>query len=107
MANIGSSTQPQTLAITGTDTTVTIFNVSVPSANTEVSQALPSNTKRFILRVRGNAKLQLAYTVTDSGTLFVTVPGKASYEDENFYTSQTLFFQTNLSSQTVEIIAYV
>ena len=89
------------------NTTVTIFNKSVPTASTEESQTLPANTKEFILRVRGNkANLQLAYTATESGSKFITVRKGAVYKDSNFYTGQTIYFQTDVGSQTVEIIAF-
>lgn len=93
------------ISIRDTDTTATIYNVSTPLAATEYSQALPADTKQFILKTRSNAKLQLSYTSGQSGTLFVTIHGSAVYSDDNFYSSQTLYFQVD-KSDTVEIIAY-
>jgi len=89
-----------------TDTTATIFNKAVPLANTEVSQVLPVDTKRFIMRARGNSELQFSFTALESGSKFITIPRRANYEDPNFYSSATVYFQTSLSSETVEIIAY-
>lgn len=93
--------------ITGSsDTTATIYNVSAVTSGTEYSQALPANTKGFIIRSRGKSKIQLAYTSGASGTTFITIPGAASFEDENFYTSQTLYFQCDNNNETVEILAF-
>lgn len=89
-----------------TNTTPTIFNVSLPLAATEVSQALPASTKNFILRARGKSSVQIAYTVGQSGTTYVTIPPGGVYEDKNFYTSQTLYIQSNKAGETVELIAF-
>lgn len=88
------------------NTTPAIFNVSAPLAATEYSQALPANCKGFIIKARGKSKLQLSYTNGASGTVFVTIPAGAVFEDKNFYTSQTLYFQVSKISETVEITAY-
>ncbi len=84
--------------------TVTLYNVSVPTANTEVSQLLNDNTKQFIIKVRGGtATLQLAYTSTESGTTFITISRGSSLEVKDLDFSGTLFFQCDKVSQTVEI----
>lgn len=89
-----------------TNTTATIINVAVATANTEVSQLLPTNTKSFILKARGNSKIQMSFISGDSGTTFVTIPKGAVYTDDKFYTSLTVYFQTSNGGETVEIIAY-
>lgn len=89
-----------------TSTTPTIYNVSAVTAGTEYSQVLPSNTKSFVLKSRGNAKVQLSYTSGQSGTSFLTIPAGAVYTDENFYTSLTVYFQANKNGETIEIIAF-
>lgn len=88
------------------NTTATIFNLTIAVASTEQSQALPANTKKFIIRTRGKGKLQLAYSSGDSGTTYITVPAGASYEDINLYTSQTLYFQSPKVGEIVELIAF-
>ena len=88
------------------DTTATIFNVSAPLAGTEYSQALPANTKGFIIRSRNKSTLQLAYTSGTTGTTYLTIAPSATYEDSNFYTAQTVYFQASKNAETIEIIAY-
>lgn len=89
------------------NTTPTIFNKSIPIANTEVSQALPANTKRFEFRSRSKARIQLAYSSGDSGTTYISImPGK-TYVDENFYSAQTIYFQSTKAGDTLEIVAFV
>lgn len=88
--------------------TPTIFNISVPTANVEVSQSLPSGTKKFSIQVRNStALLQFAFAVGQSATNFIRLVRGASYEvTEILTTSLTIYFQTNNPSQIVEIIAW-
>lgn len=88
------------------NTTTTIYNIAVPTADTEVSQALPANTKQFKIRNRGKAKIQLAYTSGQSGTNFITIMPGNVYVNDNFYQNQTLYFQCPQGSQTIEIEAH-
>jgi hypothetical protein len=88
------------------NTVPTIFNVLTGLANTESSQALPSNTKRFIIKARGNTRIQMSYSIGTSGSNYFTIEPGASYEDENYYVSQTIYFQCNKATQTIEIITY-
>lgn len=86
--------------------TPTVYNVSVPIANTEVSQGLSSGTKAFTIRVRGTAKLQLAFNSGQSGTQYITVSPGASYTAEGLEFNGDLYFQTNKASQIVEILEW-
>lgn len=88
------------------DTTTTVTNTAVALASTEVSFALPSDCKGFMLRARGKSRVQLSFSIGTSGTTFVTIPPGANYEDRNFRSSQTLYFQTSKAGETIEIIAY-
>lgn len=90
----------------GTDTTTVIYNVNIISAGNEVSQALPANTKKFIIRSRNRGQLRLAYTSGGTNTDYLTIPRGSSYEDEEYYVSQTLYFQSTQAGDTVEIVAY-
>lgn len=88
-------------------TTPVIYNKSAPTANTEVSQLLTDGTKKFLIRVRGNANLQLAFTSTESGSKFISVPAGSSYSVEGLnLTSTTLYFQTDKNTQAVEVLEW-
>lgn len=93
-------------AVVEAGTAPVIYNKSVPMAATEVSQALTSGTKRFTIRVRGIAKLQLAFVSGESGTNFLTIPVGTSYSEDSLDFSGTLYFQTNKAAQTVEIVEW-
>jgi len=86
----------------------TIYNVSAPLANTEVSQALPSNTKKFSIKVRNHsAILKLAFVSGQSGTNYITVDRGNTHEVEGIKANAlTLYFQVNNPSQTIEILAW-
>lgn len=87
--------------------TPTIYNVSAAVANTEYSQALTSGTKKFIIRVRGDATLKLAFDAGQSGTNYITVRGGTVYVEDNINFTGTLYFQTTKATQTVEILEWV
>lgn len=88
-----------------TNTTPTIFNVSCPVAGTEYSQALPANTKCFMIKARKNSRIDFGYA---SGlSTFVTIPPGNSFEDKNLYSAQTVYFECSLADEVVEIVAYV
>lgn len=90
-------------------TTPDISNVSMPSANTEYSLALPANTKKFLIKLRAtNSLLKVAYTVNESGSVFMTIPFGSSLNREGLRaTSKTLYFQSPSASQTAEIETWV
>ena len=90
----------------GVDTTTTIFNVNIISAGIEVSQALPANTKHFIIRSRNAGQLRLAYSLGGTSTSYLTIPKGSSYEDEEYYVSQTIYFQSTKPGDVIEIVAF-
>jgi hypothetical protein len=88
-------------------TTPLIANPVAISANTEYSYAFPSNTKKIVIRARGNAKLQLAFTSGQSGTLYHTVfPGNTYEEIGLNVTSLTVYYQSNKAGEVVEILSW-
>jgi len=89
-----------------TNTTRTEYNVTLGPADTEQSQALPANTKGFIIKTRGNAELKFTDKAGMSGTTFTTVKGRAFYSECWFYTGLTLYFQSPTTGDVVEIVAF-
>jgi hypothetical protein len=88
------------------NTTPTMFNVTLGVINTEQSLTLPANTKRFILKTRGNTLLKISYVATESGTKYVTLTKNGVFTDDNFYTAQTIYFQSPSTGDVVEVVAY-
>lgn len=86
----------------------TIFNVNVPTANTEVSQALPPDTKKFIIKVRDSAaKMQLAFTAGQSNTNYISVSRGVVFSEEGIsIAAGTVYFQLDKPSCVVEILTW-
>lgn len=89
--------------------TPNIINLSVPTAATEVSQVLSDNTKRLEIRARQtNAQLQFAFTATESGTKFLTIPAATTYSLDGLdLDSTTLFIQSDKNATIVEILEFI
>lgn len=83
-----------------------IYNLSAPTARTEVSHVLSTNTKQLIVRVRGVANLQLAFISGESSTNYITIPSGASLSLTDLKTSVTLYLQTDKNSQVIEILEW-
>lgn len=88
------------------DTTATIFNVSATIAGTEYNQALPANCKSFVIKARNRSTVRLAFSNGDTNTVYLTLKPGVSYEDKNFYSNQTLYFQADKPNEIIEILAY-
>lgn len=85
--------------------TPSITNVTT-TATTEEAIALPANTNKFILKSRNKSTIRLAFSATETATNYVTIPPGASYEDDNLYTSLTIYVWTS-KGDTIELVTYV
>lgn len=92
------------LKVTLAATTGTCTAVSIPLANTEVSYNVGA-VKRFTLKLRGKGTLKVSYT---SGGAYLTVPMGASYSEFNIDTASsfTLYFQSSIASETLELVTW-
>jgi len=87
--------------------TPAVYNVTMTNAATEYSQALPANTRKFLLKCRGVYAIQVCFTSGESGTKYVTVPANQTYsEDQINAATLTLYFQCATAAQVAEIIAW-
>ena len=88
-------------------TTVTVYNVTMTDANTEYSQALPANTKKFLIKCRGSYAINVCFTASGSGTLYVTVPSGTTYSEDLIQPAALmLYFQCGTAAQVAEIVAW-
>lgn len=84
-----------------------IYNVECTNANTEYNQALPDNTKKFLIKARGG-QLKVCFTEGQSGSVYILLSdGQAWYEDNVLLTGKTLYFQSPNAGVVAEIIAWV
>jgi hypothetical protein len=90
--------------------TVYIYNVAI-TPNTEASKAMPSNTKRILIKTRTGADdLKIAYTATESGTEYITIPAGATKvfeETPNQSLSDLVLYFQSPTADTVEIEVWV
>ena len=80
-----------------------IENITLIAANTESSFALPDDTKRFEIRLRGtDATLLVKYT---TGGNYLKLPRGSSYVEDDLLTlGVTLYFEADKAGKTVELI---
>lgn len=91
---------------TPTVDTPLVTNVSTP-VNSEVSHAFASDTKRFLIRARGNNRIQFSYISGQTGTNYFTIPKKNSYTEEDIINngSLTIYLRTP-GADTIEILEW-
>lgn len=106
MSSIGSTSTSKNVTINNVNVIATVWNVPIALANTEVSFNLPADTHKFLLRPRTACEMKLSYALGQSGTTYVTIPPRTNFTDENYYSSQTIYFQSNIAGITVEIVTY-
>jgi hypothetical protein len=81
-----------------------IYTVAMATANTEYSQALPANTKKFLIKIRSDSDyLKVKYGAAGN---YITVPKGGSYNEDNLKTSSTLYFESPTATMTAEIVAW-
>lgn len=86
----------------------TITNIPIPLANTEQSFTFPAGTKRFAVKIRASAKLKISYVSGMSGTNYIFIPIGCEYTeiDLDLTTGLPIYFQSESSGETLEIIAW-
>lgn len=87
-------------------TNPTIVNITIALANTEQNYSLPTDTKKFLIKNRGDSMTKLSYLSGDSGSVFVSIPPGAVYEESGILTNATLYFQTESASDIIEIVSW-
>jgi len=94
-------------ALTPTATTPVIYNVTITTLDTEYSQALPANTKKFRIHLQDFATFRLAYVtgkVATPSAPYETIPANSEkYEDGLSLAALTLYFASPVSTKIAEI----
>jgi len=90
----------------------TIYNVTLTSADTEYSQAISPNAKKFTLQCRSNADIRLAYVsgkvATPTAPYYTVKAGHIYWEDnlDTSMTTTTLYLASSDAGVVVEIIVW-
>ena len=92
---------------TPTVTTPIITNITYGTINSEQSHLFNTNTKRFLVRVRGSAKMNISFTSGQTGSNYITLHSGNIYTENDIITGGTLrlYFQAN-NTGTVEILEW-
>lgn len=93
-------------AVLAVPTTAKIYNVACPLVDTEYSQLLNADTKKFLIRVRGKAQMRVAFDTGETDVNWITVPPGCSYTDDGILFSGMLYFQIAKPGEVVEIIEW-
>ena len=90
----------------GLKTNPTIYNLEMDLANTEYSQALPSDTKSFMVKFREPTKALLRYQSGSSE--YLTIPTGTIYKEERISgsTAVTIYLETTKPSMVAEIVVW-
>ena len=89
-----------------------IYNVTLTTANTEVSRALPSGTRKFTIQSRDpTVDVKVAFVSGESGSNFITILGNAAWNEDFIHVpgdfTLTLYMQsTSTAAPIVEIVAW-
>jgi len=91
-----------------TATSPNIYNLSMPIAGTEYSQALSNGTKKILVRARNRSQLRIAFISGDTSTTWITVEPGAVYFEENLDLNNVIIYlQSTAASQITEILEWV
>lgn len=90
-----------------TATTPLVTNITYGTINSEVSHAFQAGTKRFLIRFRGRAKMNISFTAGTTGTNFITLRASSTYVEEDIKNtgSLTIYFRAN-NTGVVEILEW-
>lgn len=88
-------------------TTQSVQNVTATLANTEYSNILPANTKRYTIKSRNGVQLKLAFASGGTSVEWLTVSGAYTADLLAPLPARTLYFQSKLAGDVVEIVSEV
>lgn len=105
---IGSTSDLSNLAVSlDPSTTATITNLSLPTANTEVSHSLAANVKMIDIKARGCSDIKISFTATESGTKYITIPKGTTFSVTALkLASATIYMQSPDAGVTAEILEW-
>ncbi|MGI2335742.1 MAG: hypothetical protein ACRKGH_03750 [Dehalogenimonas sp.] len=90
-------------------TTPVIRNVEMTLADTEYSQALGSQVKRFEIKTRDGSAFRLAFQTGKVATPtnpYLTVPANSSYSEDGLNCASTIYFASGDAGKIIEIVTW-
>lgn len=104
MAIFGSAGGQQSIVLQGVSNP-NIANVTLLLANTEYSIVLPSDTQRYLIKLRDpTVEFKLRFV---SGSDWITVPRGCNFSEDGLSTSSlTLYVEALSANQVVELVSW-
>jgi len=90
-------------------TTPVVYNVTMTNANAEYSQALPANTKKFLIHTQDETAFRFAFVTGKVATPtapWLTVLAGSRYFEDMVLTSATLYFASASAGKIIEVVAW-
>lgn len=85
----------------------TIYNVTLTTAETEYSQALPTNTRKVIIKGRGNAGADIKVTFASGASDYFTISAGGVFSlDMVYLTGVTIYLKGTVSGEIAEILTF-
>lgn len=98
-----TSTTSPNVKIIGANTSPTITHITIAAADTEQSLVLASNVKSFMVQHQGTGLIKFRYA---TGGDHVRLYCGTSFKDNNFYESQTIFFESSNAGDIIAVVQY-
>ena len=103
MSNVTTTVRAKLLQAT----TPTIYNLSMPLANTEYSQVISSGAKRVLVRMRVKGQSRLAFVLNGTIGSYITLEACTVYTEENLdLDGATIYLQSTVAGQVAEILEW-
>lgn len=90
-------------------TTPVVHNIEMTLADTEYSQALGSQVKRFEIKTRDSSAFRVAFETGKVATPtnpYLTVPANSSYSEDGLNCASTIYFASGDAGKIIEIITW-
>lgn len=86
----------------------TVANVTLTSAATEYSYAIPANTKKILAKARGSNALRFAFVSGETTTNYVSIAAGGQFSLDSVYLrGQTLYVQCpGAAGEVLEILTF-
>lgn len=84
-----------------------IYNVTLTTAGTEYSQALPTNTRKVIIKGRGNAGADIKLAFSTGASTYITISAGGIFSlDMVYLTGVTLYLIGTVNGEVAEILTF-
>lgn len=85
-----------------------VTNLSMPTAGTEYSFALPANSKRILFKSRNYGKLRFAFISGDSVSTYISIAPGAVFTEVNVnpVNTITLYVNSSVTNDILEILTW-